>query len=155
MKYPKECVLQMIRLALVDETTFEAVIQLSVSSKDERRLASNLYSLAQAWLYRDKDQIEPLAVLEGDKVVGFLLLCKEKQEYLIWRLMIDQTYQNLGYGKEALKWVIRRAKADPTCRHVLVSYVVGNHRMRSILERLGFHSVGLSKNEIVMKLDIK
>ncbi|MER0122590.1 GNAT family N-acetyltransferase [Streptococcus sp. ZJ93] len=145
----------MMTLKLVDETTFEAVIQLSVCPKDERLLASNLYSLAQAWLYRDKNQVEPLAIFAGDKVVGFLLLCKEKQEYLIWRLMIDQAYQNRGYGKEALKWVIRRAKADPAYRHILVSYVVGNHRMRSILERLGFHSVGLSKNEIIMKLDIK
>ncbi|MBF0819418.1 GNAT family N-acetyltransferase [Streptococcus acidominimus] len=146
----------MIRLKLVDETTFEAVVQLSVAKRDERRLASNLYSLAQAWLYREKYQLEPLAILAGNQVVGFLLLLKEedKESYLIWRLMIDQAYQNRGYGTEALKWVIQRAKKDPACRRLITSYVVGNHKMRGILESLGFQSTGLSTNEIVMSLEI-
>ncbi|MBF0777186.1 GNAT family N-acetyltransferase [Streptococcus cuniculi] len=146
----------MIQLKPVDETTFEAVIGLSVAEKDERRLASNLYSLAQAWLYREKDDLEPLAILTGDQVVGFLLLMKQQEEesYLIWRLMIDQVYQNRGYGKEALKWVIQRAMNDPTCKRLVTSYVVGNHKMRGILEGLGFQSTGLVTNEIVMTLEL-
>ncbi len=146
----------MIHLKPVDETTFEAVIQLSVAKKDERRLAPNLYSLAQAWLYRKKEQLEPLAILAGNQVVGFLLLLKEeeKESYLIWRLMIDQAYQNRGYGTEALKWIIQRAKDDPACSHLITSYVVGNHKMRGILEGLGFQSTGLTTNEIVMTLEI-
>lgn len=146
----------MIKLKLVDETTFDAAIGLSVAPKDERRLASNLYSLAQAWLYRKDDQIEPLAILAGDKVVGFLLLLKNREEasYLIWRLMIDHAYQNRGYGTEALKWVIRRAKNDPACSRLVTSYVVGNHKMRGILDSLGFQLTGLATNEIVMTLEI-
>lgn len=146
----------MIQLKLVDETTFEAVVQLSVAQKDERRLASNLYSLAQAWLYREKETFEPLAILAGKRVVGFLLLLKEeeKESYLIWRLMIDQSYQNRGYGKEALKWVIRRARNDPACSHLVTSYVVGNHKMRGILDGLGFQSTGLAANEIMMTLEL-
>ncbi|MBF0786826.1 MULTISPECIES: GNAT family N-acetyltransferase [unclassified Streptococcus] len=146
----------MITLKLVDETTFESVIQLSVAPKDERRLASNLYSLAQAWLYREKNQLEPLAILASNQVVGFLLLLKEgeKESYLIWRLMIGQAYQNRGYGTEALKWVIRRARNDPACSRLITSYVVGNHKMRGILDGLGFQSTGLATNEIVMMLEI-
>lgn len=146
----------MIQLKLVDETTFEAVVQLSVAQKDERRLASNLYSLAQAWLYRETEPFEPLAILAGKRVVGFLLLLKEeeKESYLIWRLMIDQAYQNRGYGKEALKWVIRRARNDPACSHLVTSYVVGNHKMRGILDGLGFQSTGLAANEIMMTLEL-
>ncbi|MGT2716102.1 GNAT family N-acetyltransferase [Streptococcus respiraculi] len=145
----------MIKLQLVDETTFDAVLGLSVAQKDERRLASNLYSLAQAWLYREKDELEPLAILAGNQVVGFLLLMKQQEEesYLIWRLMIDQAYQNRGYGTEALKWVIRYAKNDSTCKRLVTSYVVGNHKMRGILDSLGFQSTGLATNEIVMTLE--
>ncbi|MET3643429.1 hypothetical protein [Streptococcus gallinaceus] len=41
----------MIKLKIVDEASFEEVVDLSLSSQDERRVASNTYSLAQAWLY--------------------------------------------------------------------------------------------------------
>src|SRR3712207_1948976 len=111
----------MLRLELVDETTFDAVIDLSVAQQDERRLAPNVYSLAQAWLLRDTCQVFPYAILSSGKVVGFLLLNKDpkKKEYLIWRLMIDQSHQDRGYGKEAIRLVIRMAQADEKCETVV------------------------------------
>ena len=146
----------MLRLELVDETTFDAVIDLSVARQDERRLAPNVYSLAQAWLLRDTRQVFPYAILSSGKVVGFLLLNKDpkKKEYLIWRLMIDQSHQDRGYGKEAIRLVIRMAQADEKCETVVVDYVMGNHRMRGILESLGFETDGISGNEVVMTLNV-
>ncbi|HFI0256525.1 TPA: GNAT family N-acetyltransferase [Streptococcus suis] len=144
----------MIRLELVDESSFDAVIDLTVSKEEERRVASNIYSLAQAWLYRDSDQIEPLAVWAGTQVVGFVLLAKEGHSWLIWRLMIDQYQQGRGYGKEALRQIMKRAKADVNCKTIQVSYVVGNHKMRSLLSSLGFRSLGLNGNEIKMELNV-
>lgn len=147
----------MLRLKLVDETTFDAVIELTVADRDERRLAPNVYSLAQAWLFRDTRQVFPYAIMISGKVVGFLLLNKDekKKEYLIWRLMIDQSYQNRGYGKEVIRQVIQMARTDDFCETVLVDYVMGNHRMRGILESLGFETLGISSNEVVMKLKVK
>lgn len=147
----------MLRLELVDETTFDAVIDLSVANHDERRLASNVYSLAQAWLFREKEQVFPYAIMTSGKVVGFLLLNKDakKKEYLIWRLMIDQSHQNRGYGKETIRKVIQMAQEDILCEVVLVDYVMGNHRMRGILESLGFETAGIAGNEVVMKLKVR
>lgn len=147
----------MIVLKIVDESTFDDVVDLSVAVKDERRVASNVYSLAQAWLLRDTKQIFPYAILTGGKTVGFLLLLKdaEREEYCLWRLMIDWRYQNLGYGKEAIRQIIQLAKRDRACNRLVVSYVMGNHRMRGILESLGFESSGLSGNEVVMTLNVK
>lgn len=147
----------MITLRLVDETTFEAVIGLSVADGDKRRAASNLYSLAQAWLYRQDDTIEPLAILASGKVVGFLLLAKHRRdkEYLIWRLMIDQAHQNRGHGREVLRQVIQMAKDDQECQKVTANYVIGNHKMRGLLEKFAFQPVGLKGNEMMMTLDIK
>ena len=147
----------MIKLKMVDETTFDQVIELSLAEQDKRRVASNVYSLAQAWLLREKHQVFPHAIISGETVVGFLLLTKDrdKKEYYVWRLMIDQAYQSLGYGKEAIRQVIQMARADVACQSLRVAYVMGNHRMRGILDSLEFKSSGPSGNEIVMTLDVK
>ncbi|HEL1639822.1 TPA: GNAT family N-acetyltransferase [Streptococcus suis] len=144
----------MIRLELVDETSFDAVTELTVSQQEERRVASNLYSLAQAWLYRDTGQLEPLAIWTGTQVVGFVLLAKEGQSWLIWRLMIGQEFQERGYGKEALRHLIRAAQADKNCQTLIVHYVIGNHKMRSILTSLGFRTAGMDGYEIKMELNV-
>lgn len=145
----------MIKLQIVDEATFEAVIGLEVAESDQRRVASNLYSLAEAWLYREKDTVFPYAIMLGKKVVGFLLLAKEKDGYFIWRLMIDQSLQRRGYGKDALRVVMRMAEQDASCHCIRAHYVIGNHRMRGLLESLGFRTEGLENNEIKMRIDIK
>ena len=147
----------MIKLKMVDEVTFDQVIDLSLAEQDKRCVASNVYSLAQAWLLREKHQVFPHAIISGETVVGFLLLTKDrdKKEYYVWRLMIDKDHQSLGYGKEAIRQVIQMARADEACQSLRVAYVMGNHRMRGILDSLEFKSSGPSGNEIVMTLDVK
>lgn len=143
----------MIRIQLVDENNFDAVLQLRVAEKDQRRVAENVYSLAQAWLYRDRG-IEPLAITVGKQVVGFMLLDVQPTHYFVWRLMIDSAYQNQQFGKTALQWVIQRAKQDPQCQKIIVDYVFGNHKMRHILEKLGFQTETIRGNEVVMVLTL-
>ncbi|HEL1761815.1 TPA: GNAT family N-acetyltransferase [Streptococcus suis] len=147
----------MIRLELVNKDNFDQVLDLEVAPKDQRRVASVEYSLAQVWLYRDSEVLFPYAVKSGQLTVGFLLLSYQPMEnsYYIWRLLIDQKYQNQGFGKEVIRQVLRRARDDPQCHKVTVNYVIGNHKMRYILEKLGFQSVGLEGQEMKMELNIK
>ncbi|HFI0138538.1 TPA: GNAT family N-acetyltransferase [Streptococcus suis] len=147
----------MIRLELVNKDNFDQVLDLEVAPKDQRRVASVEYSLAQAWLYRDSEVLFPYAVKSGQLTVGFLLLSYQPMEnsYYIWRLLIDQKYQNRGYGKEVIRHILSLAKEDSSCQKVSVNYVIGNHKMRYILEKLGFQSVGLEGQEMKMELSIK
>ncbi|MCL4881773.1 GNAT family N-acetyltransferase [Streptococcus suis] len=69
--------------------------------------------------------------------------------------MIDKDFQNRGYGKEAIQQMIGKAKADPLCHKISINYVIGNHKMRYILEKLGFQSVGLEGQEMKMELIIR
>ncbi len=146
----------MIRLELVDKDNFEAVMQVQIAYEDQRRVASVEYSLAQAWLYRDTGRVIPYAVITGSEVVGFLLVSieEDRQTYLIWRLLIDRRFQNRGYGKEALRCLIELAQSDSACQQVVASYVIGNHKMRYILEKLGFQSQGLMAQEVKMMLKL-
>lgn len=144
----------MIRLELVNKDNFDQVLDLEVAPKDQRRVASVEYSLAQAWLYRDSEVLFPYAVKSGQLTVGFLLLSYQPMEnsYYIWRLLIDKEYQNRGYGKEVIRHILSLAKEDSSCQKVSVNYVIGNHKMRYILEKLGFQSVGIVGQEIKMEL---
>ncbi|HEM3673165.1 TPA: GNAT family N-acetyltransferase [Streptococcus suis] len=147
----------MIRLELVNKDNFDQVLDLEVAPKDQRRVASVEYSLAQAWLYRDSEDLFPYAVKSGQLTVGFLLLSYQPMEnsYYIWRLLIDQKYQNQSFGKEVIRQVLQRARDDQQCHKVTVNYVIGNHKMRYILEKFGFQPVGLDGQEMKMELIIK
>ncbi|NQP34358.1 GNAT family N-acetyltransferase [Streptococcus suis] len=147
----------MIRLELVNKDNFDQVLDLEVAPKDQRRVASVEYSLAQAWLYRDSEVLFPYAVKSGQLTVGFLLLSYQPMEnsYYIWRMLIDQKYQNQGFGKEVIRQVLQRARDDQQCHKVTVNYVIGNHKMRYILEKFGFQPVGLEGQEMKMELIVK
>jgi diamine N-acetyltransferase len=147
----------MIRLELVNKDNFDQVLDLEVAPKDQRRVASVEYSLAQAWLYRDSEDLFPYAVKSGQLTVGFLLLSYQPMEnsYYIWRLLIDQKYQNQSFGKEVIRRVLQRARDDQQCHKVTVNYVIGNHKMRYILEKFGFQPVGLDGQEMKMELIVK
>ena len=147
----------MIRLELVNKDNFDQVLDLEVAPKDQRRVASVEYSLAQAWLYRDSEDLFPYAVKSGQLTVGFLLLSYQPMEnsYYIWRLLIDQKYQNQRFGKEVIQQVLQRARDDQQCHKVTVNYVIGNHKMRYILEKFGFQPVGLDGQEMKMELIVK
>ncbi|WP_313167098.1 GNAT family protein [Streptococcus parasuis] len=147
----------MIRLELVNKDNFDQVLDLEVAPKDQRRVASVEYSLAQAWLYRDSEDLFPYAVKSAQLTVGFLLLSYQHMEnsYYIWRLLIDQKYQNQSFGKEVIRQVLQRARDDQQCHKVTVNYVIGNHKMRYILEKFGFQPVGLDGQEMKMELIVK
>lgn len=146
----------MIRLELVNKDNFDQVLDLEVAPRDQRRVASVEYSLAQAWLYREDGHLLPYAVKSGQKVVGFVLLSiQEDKSYYVWRLLIDKKYQNRGHGKEVIRQILVLAKEDTLCQKVTMNYVIGNHKMRYILEKLGFQSVGLEGQEMKMELSIK
>ena len=147
----------MIRLELVNKDNFHQVLDLEVAPKDQRRVASVEYSLAQAWLYRDSEDLFPYAVKSGQLTVGFLLLSYQPMEnsYYIWRLLIDQKYQNQSFGKEVIRRVLQRARDDQQCHKVTVNYVIGNHKMRYIIEKFGFQPVGLDGQEMKMELIVK
>ena len=66
----------MIELKLVDESSFQAVLDLKISEADERArfVSPNVRSLADAWLYRENGDVFPMAIYWNELVVGFLLL---------------------------------------------------------------------------------
>ena len=146
----------MLRLEQVDRHNFLAVINLSVSDEQKDFVASNLYSLAQAYV---QEECVPLALYEGDEPVGFAMYCldSDEHEYWIYRLMIDKRYQGRGYGREAMRLLIDRIRADADEDHRLVhiSFEPDNAIAKSLYESLGFVPDGrVEYGEVVYQLDL-
>jgi len=133
---------------------------------DEQRdfVAENLQSLAEAYATRNEgNNAMPLAVYDDSMLVGFVMIGKGtvgnedesdliKENYSLWRLMIDRKYQGKGLGKQTIDAVIALIRTFPfgEAKKVWLSYEPENTRARDIYRKYGFVENGeMCGNEIV------
>ena len=139
-----------ITLREIDGDNFHDIISLNV----EKYCASNLYSLAQAKIYPDAI---PLAIYNDDTPVGFIMYGiepRDNNEYWIDRFMIDEKYQNKGFGKKALEIIIEKIKQDKTHNKIKISTNPENIRAIELYKKMGFNETGeLHDNEALMMLE--
>jgi diamine N-acetyltransferase len=85
----------MLSLVEIDRHNYLSILDLSVSEEQRSFVASNTYSLAQAFV---QPECVPLALYAENKPVGFAMYCIDEsdREYWIYRLMIDQRHQGHG-----------------------------------------------------------
>lgn len=145
----------MIRLSPVNEQNFRSVVGLQLSAEQTHFVASNMMSLAQAWLYYG--EARPYAVLNDDTVVGFLMLDWDEAERTvgIWRFMIGAEYQKKGYGRAALEAAIAMIRAEDKFDLIHLDYVADNTVARALYYSLGFRENGdVEDGEIIMTLPL-
>ncbi len=138
----------MIQFKAITEENFSVIIQMKRPS-DEGFVASNEYSLAQAWLYKDNNDVYPFAIYDNETPVGFMLLDEDLEErYLvIWRIMFPMEYQNKGYGTQSIKKIIQLAKASNKYDYILIDCVPQNTIAKHVYEKLGFKPTGRIVND--------
>ena len=110
----------------------------------------------------------PLAVYNDDDLIGIVMIGKGtvgnedesdliKENYSLWRLMIDKKYQGQGLGKQTIDAVIAliRTFSFGEAKKVWLSYEPENARARDIYRRYGFAENGeMCGNEIVAIYDL-
>jgi diamine N-acetyltransferase len=130
------------------------VMRLRVSKEQEQFVADNARSLAEAaynafaW---------PRAIYADETPVGFVMLYDDPHapEYFLWRLLIDQRYQRMGFGRRALEQVIDYVAGRPNATSLGVSYVPAEGSPQPFYESLGFVDTGeVQDDERVMRLDV-
>lgn len=145
----------MIKLEKVSEKTFKQVVDMRLPAEQNCFVAPNVVSLAQAWLYYE-DAI-PMAILNDDVVVGFMMLDWDEDERSvgIWRFMIATQYQGKGYGRQAMLEAIKFAKANGNIDMMHLDYVPGNDIAKKLYDSLGFKENGeIEDGEIVMTMPL-
>lgn len=129
----------MLRLVEIDRYNYLSVLDLSVSTEQKSFVASNQYSLAQAYV---QPECVPLALYAENKPIGFAMysLDENDHQYWIYRLMIDQRYQGVGYGREAMKLLIERIRElmDDEHKRIYISFEPENEIAKALYESLGF-----------------
>ena len=146
----------MIRLVEIDRYNYMQVLELSVSKAQKSFVATNQYSLAQAYA---QPECIPLALYAENKPVGFAMYClnPDDHQYWIYRLMIDRRHQGRGYGREAMMLLINRIRAlsDENHNRIYISFEPENLAANSLYESLGFVPDGrIEYGEVVYRLDL-
>lgn len=145
----------MVSFRRITEENFDAIIKMQ-RPDGEGYVASNAYSLAQAWLYRDANDVYPFAIYDDEEPVGFMLLDEDLEErsLVIWRIMFPVEHQNKGLGTLAIQKIVQMAKESGKYDFMIIDYVPENKIAGHVYEKVGFKPTGeVSNGEIVMRLD--
>ena len=151
-----------IKLAPIDDTNREAVLALSVR-EDQSFVAPNDVSLRQAAETEAEAPgvARPFAIYADDTLVGFCMFAfnpedeDEEDRYYLWRFMIDQRYQDKGYGQAALDEIIRYFK-DNGADRLYLSTEPENERGLHVYHKAGFRETGvIDDGEAVMMRMLK
>lgn len=122
----------------------------------EEDVASNAYSLIQAWLYRDANDVYPFAIYDDEMPIEFMMLDEdwEEKSLVIWRIMFLVEHQNKRFGTFAIKKIIQWTKESEKYDFLIIEYVSKNKIAGHVYEKVGFKPTGeMSNDEIIMRLD--
>lgn len=148
----------MVRVELreITKDNYEECLKLSVADNQKNFVSSVTYSLAQAWVYYDT--AFPFAIYANSVMVGFIMLgfYELKNQYTLWKFLIDEKYQNQGYGREALKLGIDFLIEHFKTKEVYTAYEATNKIARNLYASFGFCETGeVAGNEVEMKLTVE
>jgi diamine N-acetyltransferase len=144
-----------VTLREITSDTVRAICALEVAPAQRGFVAPNAISIAQAYFAQEVAWFR--AIYADDTPVGFVMLedNAEKQEYFLWRFMIDARYQGYGFGRRALLLVIDHVRTRPGAAALFTSCVPGDGSPCPFYERMGFVPTGeVDDGELVMRLDL-
>ena len=118
----------MIRFEEITNRNIWKVCMLEPFEDQKDFVAENIQSLAEAYATRNEgNNALPLAVYAEDTLIGFVMIGKGtvgneneseliRENYSLWRLMIDKRYQGHGLGRQTLDAVIAFIRTFPFVR---------------------------------------
>jgi len=140
-----------VTLREITADTLPTIIALEVSESQQRYIASNAVSIAEA-------HFDPgawfRAVYSDDLPVGFVMLFDptmpgaiptdpiEPTDMFLWRLMIDRRYQRSGLGRRTLDLVRQHVSGLGRFRRLLSSFVPGPEGPEGFYLSYGFTKTG-------------
>lgn len=146
----------MIYFREINEENFADIVKMK-RPEGEGFVASNEYSLAQAWLYRDANDVYPFAIYNDETPVGFMMLDEDAEErcLILWRIMFPVENQKKGYGTQAIEKIVQLARDSGKYDFMIIDYVPGNNIAKHVYEKLGFKPTGeIHHGEIELRLDL-
>ena len=162
----------MIHLEKVTYENALAVCELSIFESQYPFVADNEESLVEAYLAvtSEASYAYPFAIYNDDTLVGFLMLgyneaalegpdapASLRNNYSLWRLMIDKRYQKQGFGREAVRLALEFVRTWPhgKAEACVTSYNPENEVAKKLYASFGFVENGeMDDDEIVAILKL-
>lgn len=144
-----------VSLRPVTVDNLDTVLNLTVNEAQKSFVSPNAVSIAQAHFHPETAWFR--AIYADETVVGFVMISDNAQipEYYLWRLMIDATYQGLGFGRRTVEKVIDYVRTRPGATHLLVCCVPGAGGPCPFYDKLGFVDTGeVLYGQHVYRLDL-
>lgn len=131
-----------VSLKEVTKASLKSILDLTVRKDQERFLASNAVSIAQA--YFDRDEAWFRGIYADETPVGFLVLFCEKEikKYYLCRFMIDEKFQGFGYGAAALLLLFEYLKVELVASELMLFHHQGDGNPGKFYEKMGFIYTG-------------
>lgn len=144
-----------LHLEKINADNFLALYDLEVSEEQKQFVASNRFSMAEAYARLSNGQfVQCFGIIDGDTPVGFAMIGHDVEEegspesvnkcYLLWRFMIGQQYQRRGYGRDALHllldWVL--TFPDGPSERFSTTYEPNNEAAKHLYTSFGFIPTG-------------
>ncbi|MGV2831863.1 GNAT family N-acetyltransferase [Myxosarcina sp. GI1(2024)] len=146
-----------VTLREITADTVRLITDLKVCEEQQRFVASNAVSLAEA-LFSEEAWFR--AIYYGESPVGFVMLYDEKlrkvpstnPEAFLWRFMVDAKFQGQGIGKTALELVIAHVRAKGVFTSIKTSYVPEPGSPEGFYLNQGFKHTGkMLDGEVVLE----
>lgn len=122
----------------VDGANWRAVAQVQVGETQRDFVMPTTYYLALC--HYSEVGWQPLAILLDEEVIGFLMWAVDPADGACWLggIQIDQRYQGLGYGRQAVNIALRWLNATHGFEQFALSYQPANKVARHLYQQVGF-----------------
>lgn len=160
----------MLRLEKINGKNVWDILKLKVAENQRHFVSSNDRSIIEAYTtITGNGYAFPFGIYDDDVPVGFLMIGFGTDDYWddappvatdnynLWRLMIDEQYQNKGYGREAVKLALEFIKSLPCgeAEYCWLSYEPENDIARNLYHSFGFVETGeMDCNEMIAVLKL-
>ena len=160
----------MLHLEKINGNNVWDILKLTVFEEQKGFVAANDISIIEAYTaITGNGHAFPFGIYDSDEPVGFLMVGFDvddywtdapeiaKGNYNLWRLMIDQSYQNRGFGKKAVQLAIDFIKSFPCgeAEYCWLSYEPENEAARQLYRSYGFVETGeMDGKEVIAVLKL-
>ena len=155
----------MVRLVEVNAKNIWDILKLQVSEAQKSFVAPNDLSIIEAYIsITGNGHAFPFGIFDEEIPVGFLMVGFDVDDsyenppqiaygnYSIWRLMIDEKFQNKGYGRTAMELALDFIRTFPCgkAEYCYLSYEPENEIAKKLYAQYGFIENGEMDDEEVV-----
>lgn len=155
----------MLRLEPVNGRNVWPIVNLNVREDQKGFVATNSESIIEAYIAEKfNGHAYPFGIFDDDTPVGFLMIGYGVDDYWtdapriaegnynLWRLMIDEKYQRMGYGRQAIRLALDFIHTYPCgeAECCYLSYEPENAVAKKLYNAMGFRETGEQDGEEII-----